>query len=91
MKIQQFLKAAVLVGAGLITASASAVQIGPNPTKSSLEANRGPFNVSQFNVSRPSGYGADPSISRSRPRGWPRACPRVRGGPSPGARARPGR
>ncbi|WOB09336.1 dienelactone hydrolase family protein [Piscinibacter gummiphilus] len=58
MKIQQFLKAAVLVGAGLITASASAVQIGPNPTKSSLEANRGPFNVSQFNVSRPSGYGA---------------------------------
>ncbi len=58
MKIQQFIKAAVLVGAGLITASASAVQIGPNPTKSSLEASRGPFSTSQFNVSRPSGYGA---------------------------------
>jgi dienelactone hydrolase len=58
MKIQQFLKAAVLVGAGLITASASAVQIGPNPTKSSLEASRGPFSTSQFTVSRPSGYGA---------------------------------
>ena len=58
MKIQQFIKAAVLVGAGLITASASAVQIGPNPTKSSLEASRGPFSTSQFTVSRPSGYGA---------------------------------
>ncbi|MBX3625605.1 MAG: dienelactone hydrolase family protein [Rhizobacter sp.] len=58
MKIQQFLKAALLVGAGLITASASAVQIGPNPTKSSLEASRGPFSTSQFTVSRPSGYGA---------------------------------
>src|SRR4051812_8123700 len=38
-----------------------------------------------------SGCGADPSTSRSRPRGWPRACPRMRGGPSPGARARRGR
>jgi dienelactone hydrolase len=58
MKIQQFIKAAVLVGAGLVTASASAVQIGPNPTKASLEASRGPFSTSQFTVSRPSGYGA---------------------------------
>ncbi len=40
---------------------------------------------------RRSGCGATRPTDRSRPRGWPRACPRARGGPSPGARARPGR
>ena len=37
---------------------------------------------------RRSGCGATRPTNRSRPRGWPRACPRARGGPSPGARAR---
>src|SRR4051812_36167936 len=31
---------------------------------------------------------ATPGTGRSRPKSWPRACPRARGGPSPGARAR---
>ena len=58
MKFQQFLKATVLAGAALIAHSAFALEIGPNPTKASLEASKGPFSTSQFTVSRPSGYGA---------------------------------
>lgn len=57
-KIQQLFRASVLIGAGLLAISASAIEIGPAPTKASLEASRGPFTVSQFTVSRPSGYGA---------------------------------
>ncbi|HET7794664.1 MAG TPA: dienelactone hydrolase family protein [Rhizobacter sp.] len=58
MKLQNLIKATVLAGAALLASSTFAVQIGPNPTKSSLEASRGPFSTSQFTVSRPSGYGA---------------------------------
>ena len=58
MKLHQLVKATVLAGAALLASSTFAVQIGPTPTKSSLEASRGPFSTSQFNVSRPSGYGA---------------------------------
>jgi dienelactone hydrolase len=58
MKFQQLIKATVLAGATLLAGSAFAVQIGPNPTKTSLEASSGPFSVQKFTVTRPSGYGA---------------------------------
>ncbi|MGY4830699.1 poly(ethylene terephthalate) hydrolase family protein [Sphaerotilaceae bacterium SBD11-9] len=58
MKLQHLIKATVLAGAALLASSTFAVQIGPTPTKSSLEASRGPFSTSQFTISRPSGYGA---------------------------------
>ena len=58
MKFQQLIKATVLAGAALLASSTFAIEIGPNPTKASLEASRGPFSTSQFSVSRPSGYGA---------------------------------
>ena len=58
MKFQQLIKATVLAGATLLASGAFAVQIGPNPTKSSLEASAGPFTVKKFTVSRPSGYAA---------------------------------
>jgi dienelactone hydrolase len=58
MKFQQLIKATVLAGAALITTSVFAIEIGPNPTKASLEASRGPFSVGQFTISRPNGYGA---------------------------------
>lgn len=59
MKIQTLIKATVLAGAALLGVSAQAVQIGPNPTKSSLEASRGPFTVRNFTISSLSanGYG----------------------------------
>jgi len=58
MKFQQLIKATVLAGATLLASGAFAVQIGPNPTKASLEASAGPFTVKKFTVSRPSGYAA---------------------------------
>jgi dienelactone hydrolase len=57
----RFAKASVMIGALLLSAAASAqnpFERGPTPTTSSLEASRGPFAISTFTVSRPSGYGA---------------------------------
>jgi dienelactone hydrolase len=58
MKFQQLVKATFLAGATLFAGAAFAVEIGPNPTKASLEASAGPFTVKKFTVSRPSGYSA---------------------------------
>jgi dienelactone hydrolase len=57
MKFQQIIKATVLAGATLLAGSAFAIEIGPNPTSSSLAATAGSFTVNKFTVSRPSGYG----------------------------------
>jgi dienelactone hydrolase len=57
MKFQQLIKATVLAGATLLASSAFAVEIGPNPTASSLAATAGSFTVNKFTVSRASGYG----------------------------------
>ena len=58
----RFAKASMLVGALVLSAAATAqtnpYERGPAPTTSSLEASRGPFAISSFTVSRPSGYGA---------------------------------
>lgn len=51
MSKQLLLKAALAVATFAAAATASAVQIGPNPTKSSLEASRGPFSVSTTRLS----------------------------------------
>jgi dienelactone hydrolase len=59
----RFLKACLLGGGLLLSTMAATAQTnpyarGPDPTTASLEASRGPFAISQFTVSRPSGYGA---------------------------------
>jgi dienelactone hydrolase len=58
----RLMKAALAVTALVAATAASAqtnpFQRGPAPTESSLEASRGPFAISQFTVSRPSGYRA---------------------------------
>jgi dienelactone hydrolase len=61
-RTSRLLQAAVLGGLMALTAAASAqtnpYARGPAPTNASLEASRGPFSISSFTVSRPSGYGA---------------------------------
>jgi dienelactone hydrolase len=61
-RTSRWLQAAVLGGLMALTAAASAqtnpYARGPNPTNALLEASRGPFSISSFTVSRPSGYGA---------------------------------
>ena len=58
----RFAKAAFAIGAVVVSATAFAqtnpYERGPAPTTASLEASRGPFSISSFTVSRPSGYGA---------------------------------
>ncbi|MBL0728034.1 poly(ethylene terephthalate) hydrolase [Piscinibacter sp. HJYY11] len=58
----RLLQAAALGGLMAVSAAATAqtnpYARGPNPTDSLLEASRGPFSISSFTVSRPSGYGA---------------------------------
>jgi dienelactone hydrolase len=58
MKAKSLVKVALAAATFAAVTAASAVQIGPNPTKSSLEASRGPFTVSSFRVSNPNGYAA---------------------------------
>jgi dienelactone hydrolase len=58
MNAKQLFKAALVTATFAAATAASAVQIGPNPTKSSLEASRGPFSVSDFRITNPNGYGA---------------------------------
>jgi dienelactone hydrolase len=50
MKLQKLIQATVLAGAALLSAGAFAVEIGPTPTKASLEASRGPFTVATTNL-----------------------------------------
>ncbi|MCR5885567.1 dienelactone hydrolase family protein [Rhizobacter sp. J219] len=52
------LAATALVAATAASAQSNPYQRGPAPTASSLEASRGPLAISQFTVSRPSGYRA---------------------------------
>jgi len=58
----RFAKAAFAIGAAVVSATAFAqtnpYERGPAPSTASLEASRGPFSISSFTVSRPSGYGA---------------------------------
>ncbi|MBC7956904.1 MAG: alpha/beta hydrolase, partial [Cytophagales bacterium] len=58
--LQGFAKAALFISALMLSAGTFAqtnpYARGPNPTRDSLEASRGPFAFSSFTVSRPSGY-----------------------------------
>ena len=58
----RFAKAAFAIGAVVVSATTFAqtnpYERGPAPTTASLEASRGPFTISSFTVTRPSGYGA---------------------------------
>ena len=58
MKLKSLAQGALLAATLAAASAASAVQIGPAPTKSALEASRGPFSTSSFTVTRPNGYGA---------------------------------
>ena len=50
---------AVALALGLVaTTAATAVEIGPYPTQSSLEASRGPFSVRDFRITITAGYGS---------------------------------
>lgn len=56
MTFTHLARAAVVATTLLAATAASAVEIGPNPSRSSLEASRGAFSVNSFRVSG-SGYG----------------------------------
>jgi dienelactone hydrolase len=59
MKVKQLaIQAALALSTLAATTAASAVQIGPNPTKASLEASRGPFTVRDFRLTVTQGYGS---------------------------------
>lgn len=58
MKLNRIAQGMLLAATLIVGTAASAVQIGPAPTSSSLAATAGPFTVRNFTVSRPSGYGA---------------------------------
>ncbi|MET0334288.1 MAG: alpha/beta hydrolase [Rhizobacter sp.] len=58
MNFNRLAQGALLAATLIVGTAASAVQIGPAPTASSLAATSGPFTVRNFTVSRPSGYGA---------------------------------
>jgi predicted dienelactone hydrolase len=58
LNLKNIAKTALIVASLAAATAASAVQIGPTPTKSFLEASRGPLTVRDFRITITSGYGS---------------------------------